>query len=387
MEHVYVVGSLSELRSVMPESAGAVHLLGHAQPGDGGGGLFHWMPGSQANADDGIVVAGSDDSPGRWHRVESDPISVRWFGAVGKGEDATDAIQSALNAATKGGTVRLPSGSYRISRPLSLHEGTTLVGDGLWTRLHYYGPAESGCLQSASPERSCAFHVGRFNIEVQTEGAWAIDLRGMSFSRFDHTFMHLRKNNTSGFYGPGNGQSPYYNVFTGCHVSGPGNEDTNGCVGFNFTYDEEKQYQAPNANQVLGGHINSVETAVACYGTGNVFQSQVFEQSKNGYLFGLPPGRLQDASKGTSNTVTGCYTEYVKRVIVQEHASCYVTAELSFTTGYESIFDGQSTENCVVLTGHDGRLEVSRSFIHRQIELKGAMAVGDAPPPKTEDCS
>lgn len=188
--------------------------------------------------------------------------------------------------------------------------------------------------------------------------------------RFDHTFIHLRKHTTSGYYGPGDTRSPYYNVFTGCHVSGPGQEDTNGCVAFNFAWDTERQDQSANANQVLGGHINSCQTAVACYGTGNVFYGQVIEQCNAGYVFGLPPSRLNAASKGTVNSIAGCYTEYVKRVIVQEHETCVVTAKLTHTTGYEMVFDAKDTRNCVVLTSHDGRLAASRSLIHRRIDLR-----------------
>mgnify|MGYP002633776736 CR=1 FL=1 len=379
MHHVYSVHSLRELKAVMPESGGSVVLTGHSRPGDGGGGMFQWVATSDATPDDGIVVA-ADNGPsgqvkspvgkGRWHRVESTPINARWFGAAGDGADATDAIQRALDASRDGGTVYIPSGIYNVTRPLRIYQGTALTGDGLFTRLHYVGAKETACLQSATPERSCSFHVARVNIEVYSEGAWGVDLRGMSFGRFDHISVHLRKPQTSGYYGPGNGQSPYYNVFTGCHIAGPGTEDTNGCIGFNFSYDIETAHQSANANQVIGGHINSCQKAVICYGTGNVFYGQVFEQCHDGYVFDLSPGRLQDASKGTVNSIAGLYTEYVKRVIVQGHESCVVTAELTHTTGYETVFDGKNKANSVVLTSHDGRLEASRSFVHRMIDLK-----------------
>ena len=369
MHHVMSVGSIDELREAMPEMGESIYVLGHQSPGDGGGGLFHWQAGSSEADNDGTVIAVKNIKSGRWQRLVEESIDVRWFGAQ-HGDDATDSIQAALNVAKNGGKVRLPAGQYRVSKPLEVHQSTKLEGDGLLSVLQYSGPAGTGCLKSATPKLSCAFYFAHLNVEVVSEGAWAFDLRGVSFSRFDLIYVHLRKQQTSGYYGPGDGQSPYYNVFTNCHVSGPGNEDSNGCVAFNFTYDTETKYQSANANQVLGGHINSVETAVACYGTGNVFYAQVFEQNKIGYLFGLPRGRYNDASKGTSNTVAGTYTEYTKRVIVQEHETCYVTAELAFTTGYERVFDGKNTFNSVVLTGHDGTLEASRSFVHRRVEIK-----------------
>ena len=62
MEHVYSVKSISELKEVMPESGGSVFVTGHTRPGDGGGGLFHWITDSSAPPDDGIVVKGSNDT-------------------------------------------------------------------------------------------------------------------------------------------------------------------------------------------------------------------------------------------------------------------------------------------------------------------------------------
>ena len=369
MEHLFAVQALSELTDVMPDAGGSVFVAGHSLPGDGGGGMFQWIAESTEPHDGGVVIAG-DNQVGRWHRVEAQPVNVKWFGAMGDGADATDAIQRALDVAKSGGTVRIPSGKWLIRKPLQIHQGTTLTGDGLLTVLQYAGPEKSGCVRSATPDVSCAFQISRINFEVLTKGAWAIDLRGMSFSRFDHIFMHLRRHECSGFYGPGDTRSPYYNVFTGCHVSGPGHEDSNGCIAFNFAFDTGKQDQSANANQILGGHINSVETALICHGTGNVFYGQVMEQCRNGYVFDLPPSRYDAASKGTVNTIAGCYTEYVKRVIVQKHETCIVTAELTHTTGYEIVFDAQDTKHSVVLTSHDGRLEASRSLIHRRIDLQ-----------------
>ncbi|MCH2126628.1 MAG: glycoside hydrolase family 55 protein [Pirellulaceae bacterium] len=369
MEHIFSVQSLDELKQVMPESCGAIQLLGHSQPGDGGGGLFHWNSHSMANPDDGIVVAATTEKPGRWHRLEADPINVKWYGAQGNGSDATAAIQGALDAAAAGGTVRLPSGKYTITQPLRMHQGTSFLGDGLFSILQYSGPDNTGCIQSTTPDLNCAFSIAKINIEVFQENAWGIDLRGMSFSRFDHLSVHLRKANTSGFFGPGDGKSPYYNLFTSCHIAGTGDATKNGCTGYNFTYDAETEYQGANANQIIGGHINTCHTAVACYGTGNVFYGQVFEDGHNGYLFDLPPGRLNDRSKGTINTIAGLYTEYINNVVVQRHESCTVTAEVTHSTGYEKVFDGISTKNSILITGHEGRLEVARGFVHRNITI------------------
>lgn len=369
MEHIFAVQNISELKSVMPESAQAVQVLGHTKPGDGGDGLFYWTPGA-ATPNDGTVVASEHSSRGHWQRMFSGTVSVRWFGAAGDGADATGAMQAAIDAVPHGGTLLVPSGSYLVRNPLKLHQGVALIGDGLLTVIHYRGLAGTGCIQSIKPSGSLAFHLARLNIEVHTEGAYGVDLRGMSYSRFDDLHIHLRVANTSGFFGPSNTMSPYYNLFTACHIAGTADYQKNGCVGFNFTFDAATQYQAANANTVIGGHISTCEAAVVCYGTGNMFYGQVLESNKDGYVFDVAPGRLKDSQLGISNDIIGCYCEYVARVIVQKHASCYVNALLTMVTGYDQVFDAVDTNNCIVITSHDGSLPASRSFVDRRVDFR-----------------
>ena len=148
MEHVFSVNSLDELSRVMPAAGGTVFTLGHTKPGDGGGGLFHWQTDSVDPPDSGTVVSCIDEKTGRWKRIDSGPINVRWFGALGDGSDATQALQAALDAAHEGGTVYIPSGVYSIKRSLKIPQGTTLYGDGFLTRLQFTGKEWTCCLAS-----------------------------------------------------------------------------------------------------------------------------------------------------------------------------------------------------------------------------------------------
>ncbi|MCP4816710.1 MAG: hypothetical protein GY888_29715 [Planctomycetaceae bacterium] len=369
MEHIFVVDNVDELQGIMPGSAEYVQLAGHAHPGDGGEGLFRWTEGA-AVANNGTVISSRESKTGYWHRMYSGAVSVRWFGARGDGTDVTQQMQAAIDVAIAGGTVLVPTGTYRVKQPLKLHQGVALIGDGLLSVIHYDGPAGTGCLQSDQPTRGQAFHLARFNIEVHTEGAYGVDLRGMSYSRFDDLHMHLRAEKTSGFYGPGNMVSPYYNLFTACHVAGTANLKTNGCTGFNFTFDEQNQYQAANSNSIMGGRISTCQVAVRCMGTGNMFYGQVLESDQVGYEFDVPPGRLKDEQLGISNDIIGCYCEYVAKVIVQKHGSCYLNALLTMVTGYEQVFEAVNTKNCIVITSHDGSLPTSRSMVDRRIDFK-----------------
>lgn len=368
MQHIYAIETINELTKIDPDDTGFLQVAGYHHPGDGGGGMFRWDPKNGRQPDLGMVLK-AKAKHGRWIRDYSGAIDVRWFGAKGDGGDATFALQSALTAAKGGGSVYVPSGQYTIKHPLRVHEGTHVYGDGLYSELHYRGPSAGGCLSAEKMDRSQAMGFSRLNVFVHTQGGWGFDLRGISFGRFDHLSVHLRTEKTAGFYGPGDTRSPYYNVFTGCHISGWGDHLTNGCIGFDFKYDKTGR-QAANANQVIGGHINTCQIANRIYGTGNIFYGQVLEMVKTGYLLDLPPGRLNDASKGTSNDIIGCYTEYVDDVIEQDHASCFVTAELTMVTGYKQVFRHKSTRNCIVISPHEGKLPQNRSIVDRGITFK-----------------
>ena len=59
------------------------------------------------------------------------PVVVTNFGAKGDGvADDADALQSAIDAAPRGGTVLFPAGTYRISHNLLLNKPITVVGQG-----------------------------------------------------------------------------------------------------------------------------------------------------------------------------------------------------------------------------------------------------------------
>jgi hypothetical protein len=120
------VGSMTELRALVPVGAGQTAiLLGYYVAGDGGGGVFHWAP-SDVTPEDGGVVIDDDLHTGRWKRVFDGPVSVRWFGARGDGATPdTQAIQAAIDFVafspapyTGGNTVVVPPGKYLLEAAL-----------------------------------------------------------------------------------------------------------------------------------------------------------------------------------------------------------------------------------------------------------------------------
>ena len=60
-------------------------------------------------------------------------FSVATYGAVGNGtNDDTTAIRNAITAAGTGGTVWLPTGTYKITSPIAIGASCTIKGAGMW---------------------------------------------------------------------------------------------------------------------------------------------------------------------------------------------------------------------------------------------------------------
>lgn len=124
-------------------------LLGFYSSGDGGGGLFAWVPGA-ATSDGGTVFAVGS---GAWRRIYSGPVNVRWFGAKGDGvQDDTQSIRAAIAAADRpamssvsaldvgnpsmpwlggaGGEVLIPRGVYVVSDTITILSTVKVYGEG-----------------------------------------------------------------------------------------------------------------------------------------------------------------------------------------------------------------------------------------------------------------
>ena len=94
------------------------HLLGYHYPGDGGGGDFYWDTLSVEANNDGTIIGVTNTSTGRWKRIFSGALHVKWFGAVGDGNtDDTAALQQCLNTAA---AVYLDEGDYKITGKLTV---------------------------------------------------------------------------------------------------------------------------------------------------------------------------------------------------------------------------------------------------------------------------
>lgn len=147
MASIESVEKLNDLRTYLPfpSDGDVLYVKYHSSPSDGGGGFFQFIA-AVANKDDndGTIVkhdTTNPNSPGRWIRQYDSYINVKFFGCTGNLQpDDGDRIQAAIdyaadnivyNAYTKGNTVYIPCGNYKIHKPLVLKDGVSITGDSM----------------------------------------------------------------------------------------------------------------------------------------------------------------------------------------------------------------------------------------------------------------
>lgn len=122
-----IVPTISDLRNMTGSSGPCVMVLCYIDPNDGGGGTFYWDENSNEADDRGLVINPTvpGQPNGRWKRIWSGPLSVRWFGAQGNWDsvsrpdvDDYPALLAASKAINRqgGGVLIFPPGTYRINR-------------------------------------------------------------------------------------------------------------------------------------------------------------------------------------------------------------------------------------------------------------------------------
>ena len=75
------VDNIAGLRQLSPDKYDTAVVAGYYQPGDGGGGTFHWDASITAPDNGGTTIAPNQGGNGRWIREVEEKLNVKWFGA------------------------------------------------------------------------------------------------------------------------------------------------------------------------------------------------------------------------------------------------------------------------------------------------------------------
>lgn len=158
------INNITELKArVISQDTVIAEVLGWATAGDEGGGLFVWDATNTDQGNAGTILTPSYagfSGTGRWLRVFSGAINVKWFGA--KGDNINDdalPITSALDAAVAG-TIRndvyIPSGTYKLTSYMGLaYTGSlSIYGDDNTILYSNYQPSIVGVSFAATNSQS-----------------------------------------------------------------------------------------------------------------------------------------------------------------------------------------------------------------------------------------
>ncbi len=220
------VNNLTALRGTNP-SLSPVYVKGHANPGDGGGGIFYWKTsaafatGAYSNENYGTIIKSTylGAPSGSWAREYDGYIDTRFFGVFGGGGDSTTEIQRAIdfaelnsgsNPSMQSSTVYVPSGVYVIST-LTLKSNISFIGDNRSTPFfnaksgglpgEYMFEIEDGpvsievknlFLNGNGTDRGCFLLEAKLDSTGTHGGIWNSVFKNLKISNFKGIGMHFK---------------------------------------------------------------------------------------------------------------------------------------------------------------------------------------------------
>jgi hypothetical protein len=204
------VCTVQDLRGLSPASGDVAFVAGYYRENDGGGGLFFWSPEAERDVPGLALRPDGRNGAGRWLRWSpSDVLSVRNFGAHPDQNDNADALQAALDvAADLRGTVHVPTGVYRISRPLIMKPYVVVQGDGVPSVIEKTSNAVGPSIQRALPNRDaednyavdCILAVDR--PDTGRKFTHGVQIRNLTLRGHAHDTNRVEDRNTYGLYAP-----------------------------------------------------------------------------------------------------------------------------------------------------------------------------------------
>ncbi|WP_118972351.1 glycosyl hydrolase family 28-related protein [Taibaiella koreensis] len=200
-------------------------LLGYYAPGDGGDGDFYWDNTSTEADNKGTVIACYLDpadpttivNPGRWKRLYSGTINVRWFGAKGDGvTDDTTPFLSALSLAN----IFVPEGSYLIKQTIPLTKAISGAAMGSSTLL-FSGLSAS---QPAMTNMNMDYEISLDNLAIKAkswdaaDGALGYGIEAERRIIMNNVYVsHFKKSNLFFHQNAAEDHGAYYSSIENCY--------------------------------------------------------------------------------------------------------------------------------------------------------------------------
>ena len=216
------VSNLDNLRN-LPITTQTVYVQGYNNPGDGGEGFFLWRTetefktGIYSIENYGTIIKSNEvaNGQGSWIRQYDGFINVLYFGALGFGNDYTEAFQRAIdfarlnceiNPLLKGSTVYVPNGSYKISS-LILKTGTSIFGESMESTILYATDGDVGDYMFLIEKGPVIINISSLNLSGQDtkRGAFLFKSDGQSNPPYHGGLWNSRISNINiyGFKGHG----------------------------------------------------------------------------------------------------------------------------------------------------------------------------------------
>lgn len=231
-DRVVAVDTLEDLRRADQRTARTVIMRGREAIDDGAAGVFEWFE-PWSGTDDGAtrVQANTNLQDGGWLRQTRDmAYSVKWFGAKGDwneqastGTDDTAAIQAAIDAAIADGgrEVWVPPGTYKITAPITISEGSGFI---------VRGPKRPGAKAAEFDYFNAGGSGALFVYHGALDDQTMFDITNAQAGEFINVgfYAHaLAKNCIRIYHTFGDDTAPYAWKFTGCYFTSAREDNVN----------------------------------------------------------------------------------------------------------------------------------------------------------------
>lgn len=117
--NIVKMSNIAELKTRAGTPGARVDVSGYYTNNDGGGGVFYWDENSVVADNAGTVIQKTGLTTGRWIRLFSGSVNVKWFGAKGTLDTSNDDTVAFQRAVNTGFHVFVPAGEYYLSAPIT----------------------------------------------------------------------------------------------------------------------------------------------------------------------------------------------------------------------------------------------------------------------------